>query len=507
MVPAWGIASPTPRRWLIGARTALLAASAGSLVACSGEPRSLASYIAAICSTPFRSAPAAEAPYLAENVAAMTKMMIDMGIRPSGDVDADFVAMMVPHHQGAIEMARAELRYGHNEQLKRIGPGNHRDPAAGDRRDASRAAPTVAGGARRSDGRWRRLCAAGRPQMKRSLMLTALLATTALAGAHYACAGQAPAAASDPDIPISHRDRVYSAEQYSNTVSVTDPASNTLVGAIRLGDPLPANLSPLYKGQLLVHGLGFSPDHHTIAVVAIASNAVNFIDTATNAVKHVTYVGRSPHEAFFTPDGREVWVVVRGENYVAVLDGTTYEEKTRIVVANGPGMTIFSPDGKYGYVCSSFTPETAVITVTDHKIVGKVAQASPFCPNIAATPDGKQVWFTLKDTGKTQVFDAQPPLSLLKTLDTGAITNHVNIVRNANGMFAYVTVGGLNEIQVFHTDDFSKVATIPTGKLPHGIWPSGDGTRCWKPRSPGSSRESLTCWRWRARRPAAARSS
>jgi Domain of unknown function (DUF305) len=69
---------------------------------------------------PFRSAPAAEAPYLAENVAAMTKMMIDMGIRPSGDVDADFLAMMVPHHQGAIEMARAELLYGRNEQLKRM---------------------------------------------------------------------------------------------------------------------------------------------------------------------------------------------------------------------------------------------------------------------------------------------------------------------------------------------------------------------------------------------------
>jgi hypothetical protein len=122
LVPASGVASPTPRRSPIGARRALLAAflAAGSLVACSGEPRSLASYIAAICSTPFRSAPAAEAPYLDENVAAMTKMMIDMGIRPSGDVDADFVAMMVPHHQGAIEMARAELRYGRNEQLKRM---------------------------------------------------------------------------------------------------------------------------------------------------------------------------------------------------------------------------------------------------------------------------------------------------------------------------------------------------------------------------------------------------
>jgi DNA-binding beta-propeller fold protein YncE len=98
-------------------------------------------------------------------------------------------------------------------------------------------------------------------------------------------------------------------------------------------------------------------------------------------------------------------------------------------------MTIFSPDGKYGYVCSSFTPETEVITVADHRIVGKVPQTSPFCPNIAATPDSKQVWFTLKDSGKTQVFDAQPPFALLKTLDTGPITNHVNIVRNANGTF------------------------------------------------------------------------
>lgn len=61
-----------------------------------------------------------EAAYLAENEAAMTKMMNDMAVKPTGDVDRDFVAMMVPHHQGAIEMARAVLRYGRNEQLRRI---------------------------------------------------------------------------------------------------------------------------------------------------------------------------------------------------------------------------------------------------------------------------------------------------------------------------------------------------------------------------------------------------
>ena len=141
----------------------------------------------------------------------------------------------------------------------------------------------------------------------------------------------------------------------------------------------------------------------------------------------------------------------------------------------GPGMQIFFPDGKYGYVCSSFNPETVVISVADHAIVGRVAQASPFCPDLAATPDGSQVWFTLKDIGKTQVFDARPPFALLNTLDTGPLTNHVNIVRNANGMFAYVTVGGRDEIKVFRTDDFSQVTTIPVGKLPHASGPRAMG--------------------------------
>jgi YVTN family beta-propeller protein len=294
-----------------------------------------------------------------------------------------------------------------------------------------------------------------------------------------AFAGQAPGAATAPDVAISHKDRFYTSDQFSNTVSVIDPMDNKLLGVLRLGDTTPANLSPLYKGQLLVHGMGFSPDHRTLAVVSIGSNSVTFIDTATNAIKHVAYVGRSPHEAFFTPDGSEVWVSIRGENYIAVLDGKTFKEKTRIAAPNGPGMTIFSPDGQYGYVCSSFSPETVVIATAEHKVVGHVTQESPFCPDIAATPDGKQVWLTLKDVGKTMVLNARPPFDVVKVIDTGPITNHVNFARNARGQFAYVTIGGLNAVKVFKTDTFEQVAVIPTGALPHGIWPSGDGTRMY----------------------------
>src|SRR6267143_1073518 len=179
--------------------------------------------------------------------------------------------------------------------------------------------------------------------MNYSTLRTSLLACTIVATSTSAWAGQAPGAAFSPDIPVSHRDRVYAAEQFSNTVSVTDPVDNKLLGVIRLGDPQPGNFSPLHKGQGL-----------------------------------------------------------------------------------GPGMQIFSPDGKYGYICSSFNPETVVVTVADHAIVARVKQESPFCPNIAATPDGDQVWFTLKDIGRTQVFNAKPPFNPIKTIETGPITNHVN---------------------------------------------------------------------------------
>ena len=62
----------------------------------------------------------AEAQFLAANEVAMSKMMADMSVAPMGDIDRDFVAMMVPHHQGAIDMAQIILRYGKNEQLKRL---------------------------------------------------------------------------------------------------------------------------------------------------------------------------------------------------------------------------------------------------------------------------------------------------------------------------------------------------------------------------------------------------
>jgi len=104
-------------------RCSMLPLAALVTMACLAAPPADAQQAATSASTltdASREPPVDEAPFLAENSAAMNSMMARMSVKPTGDVDVDFAAMMIPHHQGAIDMALAELRYGKNEQLRRI---------------------------------------------------------------------------------------------------------------------------------------------------------------------------------------------------------------------------------------------------------------------------------------------------------------------------------------------------------------------------------------------------
>jgi len=277
----------------------------------------------------------------------------------------------------------------------------------------------------------------------------------------------------------SSDDRVYTADQNSNTVSVINPSTNTLIGQIRLGNPRPDVLSPLYKGQINVHGMGFSPDHKTLLVVSNGSNSVTFIDTATNKVKGTTYVGRSPHEGFFSADGKEVWVVVRGEDYISVIDPVSFKETGRIQTGVGPGMVQFMPDNKLAFAVSSFTPQVDVIDVQSHKVVRKIDVVSPFSPFLQFTPDYKEVWMTHKDVGKVTRIDTRTQ-QVVGVIDTGFITNHLSFAKVGGKVLAYVTIGGENVVKVYTTDKEAKlIATIATGALPHGIWTSDDSSRIY----------------------------
>ena len=218
---------------------------------------------------------------------------------------------------------------------------------------------------------------------------------------------QAPALAGAQ--PVAATDRVYTADQTLNTISVINPATNTVLGTIALGNARPDDLlGALYNKQINTHGLGFSPDGKLLAAVNVTTNSVSVIDTASNAVRGTVYLRRAPHEAFFTADGKEIWVAVRGEGYVAVIDVATLKETMQIQTTDGAAMVIFRPDGAVAFVNSSRTAELTVVDVKTHAVVKRITGlVSPFSPNLAASPDGKEVWLTHKDVGKTTIVDAQ----------------------------------------------------------------------------------------------------
>ena len=108
-------------RRLMTTTTATLAAGLALAAALTGAGGALADHThAPVGHDTATGAPDHERPFLLENDEAMVRMMTDMTIKASGDIDRDFALMMIPHHQGAVDMAKAYLRHGSDPILQRI---------------------------------------------------------------------------------------------------------------------------------------------------------------------------------------------------------------------------------------------------------------------------------------------------------------------------------------------------------------------------------------------------
>lgn len=273
-------------------------------------------------------------------------------------------------------------------------------------------------------------------------------------------------------------DLVYSANQNDNTVSVIDAASLTKVGDLVLGYPAGEKklLSPLYNGQINVHGLSYSPQRQELAIASTVTNAITRLDTKTGKVKDVIYVGRNPHEPRYNNDGSEIWVTVRGENHVAVIDSDSGKIIRKIELESGPGMVAFSKDGSLAFVTSSFDNHFWIIDSSSKETKKVLKLESNFSPFINTSPDGKEVWVNHKDLGKVTRIDTDK-LAVIETFATGKISNHFAFANNK----VYVTIGGENIVKVY---DYSQpqvklLGDIAAGNLPHGIWNSTDGKQVY----------------------------
>ncbi|EIB6307158.1 hypothetical protein V1412_003482 [Salmonella enterica] len=270
-------------------------------------------------------------------------------------------------------------------------------------------------------------------------------------------------------------DLVYSANQNDNTVSVIDAKTSQNIGNIQLGYPAEDKrlYSPLYNGEINVHGLSYAPHRRELAIVSTVTNSVVRVDTDSGKKIDTIYVGRNPHEPRYTYDEKEIWVTVRGENYVSVIDSINGKEKQRIELESGPGMVAFSHDGLWAYVSSSFDHNLWIVDAGTKKVIKTIMLKSRFSPFINTTPDGNEVWVDHKDTGEVTRIDTKNN-AVIETFKTGKISNHFAFANNK----AYVTVGGENAVYVYdyRSRNARLIGKIPAEILPHGIWssPAGD---------------------------------
>lgn len=321
-----------------------------------------------------------------------------------------------------------------------------------------------------------------------------------------------PGPAAGTGAPGAARGRAYVANEATNTISVIDTATDTIVDTIGLGsDPaIPGTPQPagrhngeaghhaaFYNGHVGVHGLWLTPDGAVLLAACRISGTVVAIDTATGNLLGYTPLGREPHLATVHPGAREAWVAIRGEDYVDLLQldaDALYapgrrrtDRMARIATVDtmpGPSMVSFTADGRSAFVASGKEARVDLIDVATLRIVASQAVPAPFTPFGLVTPDDRELYLVHKGAGT---------LSILRTADLGVVVAGLPLGPRANhvwfvGRFAYITVGGPAPSEA-ERDPVGKVVIVDrerhavvheltgaafTGE-PHGIWGTPDG--------------------------------
>ncbi len=323
-----------------------------------------------------------------------------------------------------------------------------------------------------------------------------------------AIASQFPIVSSDAqtDIPdIEPGDRVFIANEDSNTVSVIDPKTNTIDTTINLTsfdeDPRPpfrfvtASIvpthssmihKPLYHGCIDAHGVVPSPDGRMLATSGRGSSNVYLIDSVNKRVIGNTpnpfvskdtnperissgiLVGREPHEPTFTRDGKELWVAVRGEDRIAILDvelaiKESSGEKIRSVIKhietiNGPSQVWFRANGRIAFVASQKVSKIDIFNVNkDTRGYSNPERITTiditeqdrfgFTPFLKTSPDGREVWFSHKLADAVSVRSTEKPFEILDYIFLGKMArpNHLEFVENKNGKVVYVSLARVDD--------------------------------------------------------------
>jgi len=253
----------------------------------------------------------------------------------------------------------------------------------------------------------------------------------------------------------------YISNNASNSVSVINTISNTVVTAVTVGQ------APF--------GIAISPDGSKVYVANIVSNTVSVIAAATNTVLTTINVGTFPYAIAMSPDGSTIYVANDGSNNVSVISTATNTVTNTITVGNTPYAIAISADGSRVYVANNLSFNVSVINTATQKVISTITVGrGP--EGVVVSPDGKKIYVTNVGAANVSVIDVTNN-SLITNIPVGSSPEGISI--SPDGSHVYVANYGSNNVSVINTSTNSVATTIGVGSGPYGLAVSTDGTEVY----------------------------
>jgi YVTN family beta-propeller protein len=255
----------------------------------------------------------------------------------------------------------------------------------------------------------------------------------------------------------------YVTNQTSNTVSVINTGTNTVVATVPVGGG-PQSVAITPNGGL-AYVVNYFPDN------------ISIINTASNTEVATAPAGSDPIDIAITPNGSFAYVVISppyNDAEVWVINLASNTVVARIPVGEIPNAIAITPNGGFAYVTNYYSDNVSVINTASNTVVATVPVGSN-PKDVAISPNGSFAYVTNFFSNNVSVINTASN-TVVATVSTGGGSGPQGIAITPNGNFAYVANDNSDNVAVINTASNTVVATVPVGDRPFGVAITSDGS-------------------------------
>jgi YVTN family beta-propeller protein len=258
----------------------------------------------------------------------------------------------------------------------------------------------------------------------------------------------------------------YASNSYSNTLSVIDVASNSLV------ENLPVGKAPVNPT--------FNRDWTKLYVSNVMDGTLSVIDTKTHkVVDTIPAGGAHPSGLRFLPDGRHLAISYIGDKVtepgaLGLMDLQTGKLVWRTEVGQQSERFDITPDGKRAYVANIVSQSVSIVDLANGAIIGKIASPEPIPFNVLVSPKGTHA-FVANAMGSTIIDIDTKTNTVIGTIKTAAGPNGMTFTPDGDNIIMTNVYAG--KISSYNLSAKVVSEGVPVGLLPGFVRLTPDGLK------------------------------